>query len=191
MGRCPPVGRCPGATAGWRTGESPGRPEEAPSAQAFIRRLEAEPVAPVPLRRPGGGAGQSGRDGTGRGAVLPAFPASGTAAGGAAAAAAAAVRGLLPEPRPSTERGQAAPAAGRLGAAGRGAAAGPQGRRGSPSGAAPGAPPGSACEKNPNLCFASRSLRAPQCRESRCRSLLRWRASVCKETARFPARPRV
>lgn len=138
MGRCPPVGRCPGATAGWRTGESPGRPEEAPSAQAFIRRLEAEPVAPVPLRRPGGGAGQSGRGGTGRGAVLPAFPASGTAAGGAAAAAAAAVRGLLPEPRPSTERGQAAPAARQARGGWPGRGGGPAGPAGQPLWGSPG-----------------------------------------------------
>lgn len=187
------MGRCPGATAGWRTGESPGRPEEAPSAQAFIRRLEAEPVAPVPLRRPGGGAGQSGRDGTGRDAARCCRPSR------RAGRRRAVLQLLLPPPcggccrsrGPRRSAARQLPRPGRLGAAGRGAAAGPQGRRGSPSGAAPGAPPGSACEKNPNLCFASRSLRAPQCRESRCRSLLRWRASVCKETARFPARPRV
>lgn len=148
----------------------PGRPEEAPSGQAFsasafTRKLEAEPVAPVPLRSPGGGAGRSGRGAGGGGGAAGAAGASGLRR-----AVLPAARGLLPDSRPRRSPGRRLPRPDRLGAAGWGAAAGLQGRRGGlwlSLWLSPAAPPGPVRK---NLSFSPGCLRAAQCRGSRGRS---------------------
>lgn len=74
-----------------------------------------------------------------------------------------AARGLLPDSRPPRSPARRFPRPGRLGAAGWGAAAGLQGRRGG-LWVSPAAPPGPVRK---NLSFSPRSLRAAQCRGSR------------------------